>query len=107
MTTINRQKIKLVKGKDKRAETNKKVRELLQLRDLSPAPESGELTVAAVIDLYLTHAKGKLAERTLYERKLYLQPFAEAHGFHRGNDRECLPFHLSIGSFCPSGRPAP
>jgi integrase len=95
MTTINRQKIKLVKGREKRAEANKKLRELLTLRDLNPAPESGDLTVAAVIDLYLTHDKGKLAERTLYERKLYLQCFAEAHGFRKVNDRDCLPFHLT------------
>ena len=95
MTTINRQKIKLVKGKDKKAEANKKLRELLQLRDLNPSPESGELTVAAVIDLYLTHAKNKLGEQSLYNRKLYLQGFAEAHGFRRVNDRECLPFHLT------------
>jgi integrase len=95
MTTINRQKIKLVKGRDKRTEANKKLRELLQLRDHNPSPESGELTVAAVIDLYLTHAKTRLSERSLYGRKIYLQSFAEAHGFRRVNDRECLPFHLT------------
>jgi hypothetical protein len=61
MTSINHQKIKLVKGKEKKADAAKKLRELLTLRDLNPAPESGELTVAAVIDLYLTHAKFKLA----------------------------------------------
>jgi integrase len=95
MTTIDRKKIKLVKGRDKRAEANKKLRELLTLRDLNPAPESGELTVAAVIDLYLTHAQGKLSARTYYERKRYLQFFAEAHGFRRVNDKDCLPFHLT------------
>src|SRR5689334_3025229 len=72
MTTINRQKIKLVKDRDKKAEATKKLRELLTLRDHNPAPESGELTVAAVIDLYLPHARGKLSERSCYERKLYL-----------------------------------
>jgi integrase len=95
MTTINHEKIKLVKGRDKRAEANKKLRELLQLRDLNPTPESGELTVAAVIDLYLTHAETRLSERSLYGRKAYLQSFAEAHGFRRVNDRDCLPFHLT------------
>jgi integrase len=95
MTTINRTKIKLVKGSDKKAEANKKLRELLSLRDLNPAPESGELTVAAVIDLYLTHAKTRMAERSLYGRKIYMQSFAEAHGFRRVNDRDCLPFHLT------------
>jgi integrase len=95
MTTINHTKIKLAKGREKKAEASRKLRELLTLRDLNPAPESGELTVAAVIDLYLTHAKGNLSERTLYERKLYLQLFAEAHGFRRVNDKDCLPFHLT------------
>jgi hypothetical protein len=95
MTTINRKKIKLVKGKDKKAEANRKLRELLTLRDHKPAPESGELTVAAVIDLYLTHAKTKLSERSLYNRKLYLQDFAEAHGFRKVNDKDCLPYHLT------------
>jgi integrase len=95
MTTINRQKIKLIKGRENKAEANRKLRELLTLRDLNPAPESGELTVAAVIDLYLTHARSRLDERTLYGKKLYLQSFAEAHGFRRVNDRECLPFHLT------------
>lgn len=95
MTTIDRQKIKLVKGREKKAEANRKLRELLTLRDLNPAPESGELTVAAVIDLYLTHAKTKLSERSLYGRRLYMQSFAEAHGFRRVNDKDCLPFHLT------------
>ena len=44
MTTIDRQKFKLIKGKDKKAEASKKLRELLTLRDLNPAPDSGELT---------------------------------------------------------------
>jgi integrase len=95
MTTINRTKIKLVKGKDRKAEANKKLRELLTMRDHNPAPESGELTVAAVIDLYLTHAKTKLSELSLYNRKLYMQSFAEAHGWRKVNDKDCLPFHLT------------
>ena len=96
MTTIDREKIKLIKGKDKKGEANKKLRELLTLRDHNPSPESGALTVAAVIDLYLTHAKTKLSVESLYNRKLYLQCFAEAHGFRRVNDKDCLPFHLTI-----------
>ncbi len=95
MTTINRTKIKLIKGRERKAEASRKLRELLRLRDLNPRPESGELTVAAVIDLYLTHVKGKLSPRTLYERKLYLQRFADAHGFRRVNDKDCLPFHMT------------
>jgi integrase len=95
MTTIDRQKIKLIQGKANKAEAAKKLRELLRLRDLNPTPDSGALTVAAVIDLYLSHAKGKLADRSLYERKKLLQLFAEAHGFRRVNDQDCLPFHLT------------
>src|SRR5262249_21314458 len=70
-----------------------KLRELLHLRDLNPAPESDEPTVASVIELYLAHAARKLGERTRYERTRYLQAFAEAHGWRPIST--CLPFHLT------------
>jgi hypothetical protein len=80
MTTIDRKKIKLVKGKNKKAEAGKKLRELLTMRDLNPSPDRGELTIAAVIDLYLTYANTRLSERSLYGR----QDFAEVHGWRYG-----------------------
>jgi integrase len=95
MTTVDKKKVKLVKGKDGKAEAQKRLRELLTMRDHNPSPESGELTIAAVIDLYLSHARGKLGEESLYNRKLYLQWFAEEHGYRRVNDKDCLPFHVT------------
>ncbi len=95
MTTINRKKINLVKGANKEEEAKRKLRELLYLRDKNPAPESGELTVAAVIDLYMTHARAKLSSSTYEVCSVYWQLFAEEHGFRTVNDRECLPFHLT------------
>ena len=40
MTTINRKKIKLVKGKEKKAEAAKKLRELLTLATSTPRPRA-------------------------------------------------------------------
>lgn len=88
-------KVRLAKGKANKKEAEKAFRELLFLEDTNPAPESGEHTVASVIDLYLEHARHHLLERSLYERKLVLQDFAETHGFRKVNDRDCLPFHLT------------
>jgi hypothetical protein len=88
-------KVRLAKGRENKKEAERKFRELLYLRDQNPAPESGQHTVASVIELYLRHAATRYAERTLYERRIILQAFAEAHGFRRANDRDCLPFHLT------------
>jgi integrase len=93
MVYINGKKVKLAKGKANRKQAEVKLRELLHLRDLNPAPETDEPTVASVIELYLAHAARKLGERTLYERKHYLQAFAEAHGWQTVSS--CLPFHLT------------
>ena len=69
MTTINHEKIKLVKGKEKKTAAQKKLRELLTMRDHNPSPESGALTVAAIIDLYLvTTSAGK-------EHRLYMDMY--------------------------------
>jgi integrase len=93
MAYIDGKKVKLAKGKAHRKQAEMKLRELLHFRDVNPAPESDEPTVASVIELYLAHAGRKLGERTLYERKHYLQAFAELHGWRKVKD--CLPFHLT------------
>jgi integrase len=98
MAYLDGKKTKLVKGPKNahfRGQAEKKLRELLHLRDKNPAPGSPGLTVAAVIDLYLTHAKKKYAERSLEVRQFYLQLFAEEHGWREVNDKDCLPFHLT------------
>ncbi len=96
MAVVDGVRHKLAKGKASREEAKRKLREILSLRDKSPSPDSRELTVAGVIELYLRHAQGVLDERTLYERKLYLQSFAEAHGFRRANDLDAKPFHVTV-----------
>ncbi len=93
MSYVGGTKVKLAKGKANRRQAEVKLRELLHLRDLNPAPESDGHTVASVIELYLAHAANRLGERTLYERKHYLQAFAEAHGWRRVGD--CKPFHFT------------
>jgi integrase len=52
------------------------------------------LRVADVIDRYLTLHKEKYSERAYAERRRYLQDFAEAHGWRKVNDRDCLPVHV-------------
>src|SRR5262245_64439638 len=81
MAQVDRKQVKLAFGRENKREAERKLREILTLKDANPLPESGRLTVAAVIDLYLEHAKTRCSERTLYERRLYLQAFAEKHGF--------------------------
>lgn len=95
MAQVNHKQVKLVKGRENKKGAEQKLRDLLTLRATNPEPESGRLTVAAVIDLYIEFAKSRLAPTTLEERKRYFQSFAEAHGFRVVNDRECLPFHLT------------
>src|SRR4051812_17492062 len=51
MAQIDRRQLKLAKGRGSRREAERALRELLRLRDANPAPESGDHTVASVIDL--------------------------------------------------------
>lgn len=98
MAQVNRQQQKLVKG-PKDAATRKlakqKLDEILQLQRANPAVGSGRQTVASIIERYLRHAKNTYAERSLYERQLILQSFAEKHGWREVNDRDCLPYHIT------------
>ena len=73
----------------------RKLHALLKVREAASDPEAKRFTVAGIIDIYLEHAKRYLSKRSLYERKLILQSFAEAHGWRHVNDRACLPFHLT------------
>ena len=95
MAVVDGVRHKLVKGKPNREEAKRKLREIQTLRDKSPSPDTKQLTVAGVIELYLAHAGKLLDERTLYERKLYLQIFAETHGFRPATDVGATPFHLT------------
>jgi hypothetical protein len=98
MAQVNRKQEKLVKG-PKDAATKRLAQQklfgLLAVADSNPAPESVRRTVASVIETYLKHAAKAYAPRSLYERKLVLQSFAEAHGWREVNDKDCIPFHLT------------
>lgn len=95
MAVVGGVRHKLAKGKDAKAEAKKRLREILSLKEASPAPDSRDLTVPGVIELYLEHAKRSYAPRSLYERRLILQAFAEAHGFQKANDLDCSPHHFT------------
>ena len=90
--------VELVKGKkteEMRKRAMARLGELLRFKELNSRPDAGSLTVAAVIDTYLDHAKTGYAARTLYERTLILEAFAETHGWRRVNDLDCIPHHLT------------
>jgi integrase len=95
MAVVGGVRHKLVKGRAHKEEAKRKLQEIQALRDMAPSPEARDLTVAAVIDLYLEHAKSKYAARSLDERRIILQAFAEAHGFRTANERDAKPFHLT------------
>src|SRR5262249_26791850 len=83
MAQVDRKQVKLHQGphNDKaRRLARLKLDALLNLRDAASDPESRRHTVAGIIELYLRHASARYAERSLYERRLLLQDFAELHG---------------------------
>lgn len=55
---------------------------------------AGPLRVADIIERYLKLHQDKYSERAFEERRRYLQQFAEAHGWRKVNDADCLPIHL-------------
>src|SRR6516225_10271254 len=93
MVQLDGKQVKLAKGRKCRPEAERRFHELMLQRGTNPPPESPEPTVASIFETYLGSARKRLAERSLYERRLILQRFAEAHGFRKV--AECLPFHLS------------
>src|SRR5262245_10722070 len=92
---IKRRKVRLLKGEENPTNGQlaaKKLRQILKGTRNDPAPAG--LTVAEVIERYLKLHQHKYSERAFEERRRYLQLFAEAHGFRRVNDRDCLPVHV-------------
>src|SRR5262245_8021834 len=80
MAVVGGVRHKLCKGRENKDEARRRLREILTLRDLNPCLKAGPLTVAAVIEKFLEHAAKVYAERSLYERRIILQSFAEAPG---------------------------
>jgi integrase len=97
MAQINRKKEKLIEGPKDAAHrklAKAKLGELLTLAKKNPPPTAKGQTVASVIDRYLTHAKAHCCPDAYYQRQLYLQLFAEAHGWREVTDEACKPLHL-------------
>jgi integrase len=96
MVQLDRKQVRLVKGPRDRAArklAQEKLEQLLELRAVNP--HTGPQTVASVIEKYLRHAAYDYSPRSLYERRLILQSFAEAHGYRRVNDQDCIPYHVT------------
>src|SRR5262245_2692715 len=94
MAQVARKQVKLVPGPKNpatRTLARERLAELLRLAATNPAPGAGRQTVATVIDTYLRHARHHYSARTLYERTLILQDFAERHGWRAVTDQDCLP----------------
>ncbi len=94
--TINGRQTFLAAGPE--SEETRKAAEIkfheLMLECLSNPPvDGGDPTVASVIEAFLEYASKRDAESTFYERKLYLQKFADVHGGRLV--RDCKAFHLT------------
>jgi integrase len=92
---VRGRRVTLVKGDENPTNeklARQKLRQVLKGAKDDAAP--GQHTVASVIDRYLTLHRHKYSERAFEERKRYLQLFAEAHGWRKVNDRDCLPVHV-------------
>src|SRR5262245_40960913 len=63
-----------------KAVTVRKFHALMVERAANPPVDGGDPTVASVIDAFLDHDVRRSGTRTYYERRLYLQLFAEAVG---------------------------
>jgi integrase len=93
--TVKGRRVILIKGDENPTNeklARKKLRQVLRGSKNDAAP--GQLLVADVIERYLKLHQSKYSERAFEERKRYLQLFAEAHGFRKVNDRDCLPIHV-------------
>jgi integrase len=92
---VHGRRVTLVKG-DENPANEKLARQKLRqiLKGAKNDVACGQHTVASVIDRYLTLYRHKYSERAFEERRRYLQLFAEAHGWRKVNDRDCLPVHV-------------
>src|SRR5262245_42446834 len=97
MAQVNRKQVKLCEGpksKETRRLAKEKLKAILKVQ-VAVSPPRGRHTVASLVDLYLTHMKPVLSNDTYYERRYYLQLFAEHCGWKMVNDDECKPIDLS------------
>jgi integrase len=94
MAYIAGKKVRLLDG-EKCAANQKRARSALtEQREFRKKTLPTALTVASLIDRYLTLHEAEYEERAFSERKRYLQLFAEDHGWRNVNDQECTPDQL-------------
>jgi integrase len=77
---LNGKRVRLAEGRKNRRAAREKLQDLQHQARANPLPACGEQTVASVIEAYLAHATGRIADSTLAVRKPYLQSFAEHCG---------------------------
>ncbi|HEY1599265.1 MAG TPA: site-specific integrase [Pirellulales bacterium] len=92
MAYVGGQKTKLAEGKSNRRAAQSRLDELRDLAEANPDPDSGEHTVASIIERYMGIVFPTLGVETRKARFGYLQDFAEAHGDRRVAD--CRKDHL-------------
>jgi hypothetical protein len=81
------------KNGETRAAADRRFHELMAERLANPPVDGGDPSVASVIDAFLVFAKPRDAVSTFYERRLYLQKFADSYGGKLV--RECRPYDLT------------
>src|SRR5262245_37068262 len=95
MAYVKRRKVRLLKGDANDANAKlaaKQLRHILKGSANDAAPSA--LRVADVIDRYLTLHRPRYTPEAFADRLYFLQLFAEAHGWRKVNDRDCLPVHV-------------
>ena len=92
MVWLHGRRVKLAEGKKNKQAAQDRYDELRFEASRNPHPDSGAATVASVIERYQGFAQKRLAANTLAARRLYLQSFAEAHGWR--SVAEARPDHM-------------
>jgi integrase len=93
--TVKGRRVVLLKGDQNPTNAKLAAKNLRQvLRGIRDDPVAGELRVADVIERYLKLHQSQYTAEAFALRQHYLQLFAEAHGWRKVNDRDCLPVHV-------------
>jgi integrase len=91
---VRGRKLRLVAGEECPATERLAVQKFKQILKGSAHDGPARPRVADVIDRYLTLHKTTYSERAYAERLRILQAFAEAHGWRKLTDKDCLPVHV-------------
>ena len=92
MVWFNGQRVKLAEGRKNKKAAQDRYDELRFEAARNPHPDSGNATVASIIERYQSFAEKRLAEGTKASRWPYLQSFAETHGWRLIS--EARPDHM-------------